>query len=456
MSKPKRTPRTVRIDELPAVHPNAAGIDLGSAEIVAAVPHERSPEPVRVFSSFTYDLKILVQWLLNCGIDTVAMESTGVYWIPLFEMLEAAGITVFLVNARHYRSVPGRKSDFNDAQWLQMLHAHGLLKASFRPDDEMVVLRSLLRHRAQLLEHRAPHIMHMQKALKLMNIQLSEVLTDITGVTGLLILRAILAGERDSLMLAKMRDRACKQSEQRIAAALTGTWRAEHLFVLKQSLDLFDFYTSLLSVCDHEIKATLDRMQPRVDVTQHTPEPPKTRAKLSSKSKNKPAYDARAHLIRIAGVDLVAVDGISESIAQTIISEVGTDMSKFPSAKHFASWLGLAPKTDTSAGKVIKSRIINTGSRAAQAFRQAAQSVARSESYLGRLYRSVSHRSGKHQAIVAVAHKIARIVYIMLRDHVPYRRELFEQLDSQRANREIKHLTRRAAKLGLSLVPAVT
>ena len=178
MSKQKRPPRIVRIDEMPCVHPDASGIDLASAEVVAAVPHDRDPQPVRVFSSFTADLKLLVQWLLDCRIDTVAMESTGVYWIPLFEMLEAAGITVFLVNARHYRNVPGRKSDFNDAQWLQMLHAHGLLKASFRPDDEMVVLRTLLRHRAQLLEHRAPHILHMQKALKLMNIQLSEVLCE--------------------------------------------------------------------------------------------------------------------------------------------------------------------------------------------------------------------------------------------------------------------------------------
>jgi transposase len=456
LSKKKRPPKTLRIDEMPCVHPNAAGIDLACAEVVAAVPHDRDPQPVRVFGAFTHELHRLVQWLVDCGIDTVAMESTGVYWIPLFEMLEAAGMTVFLVNARHYRAVPGRKSDFNDAQWLQMLHAHGLLLASFRPDDEMVVLRSLLRHRAQLLEHRSPHILHMQKALKLMNIQLSEVLSDVTGVSGQRILRAIVGGERDPLVLAQMRDPSCKQPEEQIAAALTGTWRTEHIFVLQQSLELFDFYVKLLSDCDQKIEAVLTSMQPRFEANDDTPEPPRLRNKPGSKSKNKPAYNARAHLFRITGVDLIAVDGISESIAQTVISEVGTDMSKFPSSKHFASWLGLAPKTDKSAGKVLKSRILNTGSRAAQGLRQAAQSVSRSDTYLGRLYRAVSHRSGRQQAIVAVAHKLARIIYVMLRDRVPYRREIYEQMDSQRANREIRHLTRRAAKLGFTLAPTAT
>ncbi len=239
-----------------------------------------------------------------------------------------------------------------------------------------------------------------------MNIQLSEVLSDVTGVSGQRILRAIVAGERDPRVLAQMCDPSCKQTEAQIIAALTGTWRSEHVFVLQQSLELFDFYVNLLSDCDQKIESVLVSMQPRFEPDDDTPEPPTLRSKPGSKSKNKPSYNARAHLFRITGVDLIAVDGISESIAQTVISEVGTDMRKFPSAKHFASWLGLAPKTDTSAGKVLKSRILNTGSRAAQGLGQAAQSVSRSDTYLGRLYRAVSHRSDRQQAIVAVAHKL--------------------------------------------------
>jgi hypothetical protein len=334
MTVPK--PERLRIENLPTVFPNAAGLDIGSAEIVAALPPDRDVTPVRTFTTFTTDLHQLVRWLLDHHIDTVAMESTGVYWIPVYEMLEAAAIHVYLVNARHFKIVPGRKSDYNDAQWLQKLHALGLLTGSFRPDDEMCVLRSFLRHRAQLIEHRSPHVLHMQKALKLMNIQLPEVLSDVTGVTGMAILRAIVAGERRGEVLAQLRRPGCKRSEQDIIHALTGTWRDEHLFVLAQSLELYDDYTAKIAACDRRIDQQFSSMKPRFDVEGEPPTPPTARTKKHSNSKNQPAYNVRAHLVRILGVDLVDIIGISESLAQTIISEIGTDMSRFPPANTFA------------------------------------------------------------------------------------------------------------------------
>jgi len=368
------TPARLRIDNLPTVFPNAAGLDIGSAEIVAALPPDRDGTVVRTFTTFTADLRQLVTWLLDHHVDTVAMESTGVYWIPIYEMLEAAAIRVYLVNARHFKIVPGRTSDYNDAQWLQKLHALGLLEGSFRPDDEMCVLRSLLRHRAQLIEHRSPHILHMQKALKLMNIQLPEVLSDVTGVTGMAILRAIVAGERRGDVLARLRRPGCRRTEQDIIQALTGTWRDEHLFVLAQSLDLYDFYTTKITECDHRLDQQFSSMKPRFDVEGDPPAPPTSRTKKNSNSKNQPAYNVRAHLVRILGIDLVDIIGISESLAQTIIAEIGTDMSRFPTSKHFCSWLGLAPHNDMSGGKVLRSRVMKVHNRAGQALRHAAQS----------------------------------------------------------------------------------
>ena len=292
MTVPK--PARLHVENLPTVFPNAAGLDIGSAEIVAALPPDRAATVVRAFTTFTADLRQLVTWLVQHQIDTVAMESTGVYWIPIYEMLEAAGLRVFLVNARHFKIVPGRKSDYNDAQWLQRLHALGLLTGSFRPDEEMCVLRSLLRHRAQLIEHRAPHILHMLKALKLMNLQLPEVLADVTGVTGLAILRAIVAGERRGAVLAHLRRPGCRHTEQDIVQALTGTWREEHLFVLAQSLDLYDFYTRKITECDQRLDQQFSSMRPRFDLVGPAPAPPKSRTKKNSNSKNQPAYNVRA------------------------------------------------------------------------------------------------------------------------------------------------------------------
>lgn len=437
------------LETLAAVHPNAAGLDIGSEMIVAAVPRDRDEQPVRAFATFTPDLHSLVDWLVACCIDTVAMESTGVYWIPIYELLEQAGITPYLVNAKHVKTVPGRKTDWNDAQWLQKLHLLGLLQPSFRPDVEIRSLRSLARHRAELLRHRAPHILHMQQALKQMNIQLSEVLSDITGVTGQAIVRAIVAGERDPVKLAQLRNPGCKRTEAEITKALTGTWQEAQLFILAQNLQLYDFYTTQLAACDHEMERCYQAMQSRGEKDAPLPDLP--RAKPGSKSKNEPNFNVRAQLARIVGVDLVGVMGLSGSSAQTILTEVGTDMTRFPTVKHFCAWLGLAPKNDISGGKVLRSRTMKVRSRANQAFRQAAESVARSPSSLGRYYRAMKARLGPQQAVVATAHKIARIVYHLLTTKEPYREECMEEAEQKRQERELKQLTRRAAKLGYTL-----
>ena len=450
---PVPKPVRLHVDNLPTVFANAAGLDIGSAEIVAALPPDRDATPVRTFTTFTADLRQLVTWLLDHHIDTVAMESTGVYWIPIYEMLEVAGLRVFLVNARHFKIVPGRKSDYNDAQWLQRLHALGLLTGSFRPDEEMCILRSLLRHRAQLIEHRSPHILHMQKALKLMNIQLPEVLADVTGVTGLAILRAIVAGERRGDVLARLRQPGCRHTEQDIIAALTGTWRAEHLFVLAQSLDLYDFYTTKITECDRRVDEQFSAMPPRFDLVGDAPVVPKARTKKNSNSKNQPTYNVRAHLLRLLGVDLIDIIGVSESIAQTVISEIGTDLSRFPTSKHFCSWLGLAPHNDISGGKVLRSRLLKVHNRAGQALRQAAQSCSRSHSLFGAFYRARAARSSSEEAVVATAHKIARVIYHMLTRHEAFTPESIQAFDQRRQQRELKYLQKKAKALGFALQP---
>ncbi len=449
---PRRRKR--HLDELACVHPNAAGLDIGSAEIVVAVPPDRDAEPVRVFRTFTPDLHALVAWLVACGIETVAMESTGVFWIPIYELLEQQGILPYLVNARHVKTVPGRKSDWNDAQWLQKLHALGLLQASFRPDAEIRTLRTLVRYRAELIERRAPHINHMIQALKHMNLQLNLVLTDITGVTGLAMLRAIVAGERDPVRLAQFRQAGCKHSEAEIAKALTGTWDEAQLFVVQQSLDLFDYYTAKIAECDTKLEQQYQTMESRWEPDASLPDLPRT--KPGSKSKNELSFNARAQMARVIGVDLVAVMGLSAVTVQTILSEIGTDMDRFPTVKHFCSWLGLAPHNDISGGKVLRSRTMKVRNRANQAFRQAAQSVAQSDSSYGAYYRAMRARLGPKQAIVATAHKIARTVYHLLKMREAYREESAEEYDRKRRERELKHLTRRAQKLGYTLTAVST
>jgi transposase len=431
---------------LKVIHPNAAGLDIGSDEIWAAVTPDRTAEPVRKFGTYTPDLQALAAWLIACGVDTVAMESTGVYWIPVYEILEARGLAVYVVNARHVKNVPGRKSDIQDCQWIQGLHSVGLLRGSFRPEAEIVALRAYLRHRATLIEYRAAHIQHMQKALQQMNVQLTQAVSDITGVTGLAIIRAIVAGQRDPQQLAALRQPGVKKTEAEIAKALTGNYRPEHLFALQQALALYDFYTAQVAACDAEIERQFANLKPVSDDL--PPLPPTT--KRDTHSKNAPRYDARSYLYHLTGVDLVAITGLNESTVQEIISEIGTDLSAFPNDKHFCSWLTLAPHNDISGGKRLRSRTLPGHNRAGQAFRLAAQSVAKSpNSAFGAFYRRMKARLGAKQAIVATAHKIARTFYHILKHRTPFHDLGGEEYERRAREREIKNLQKRAAKLGL-------
>ncbi len=442
--------RIKRLEAIEIVHPNAGGLDIGAREIWASVPPDRQGETVRRYGTFTPDLQRLADWLVGQGVDTVAMESTGVYWVPVFEILEARGLKVYLVNARHIKNVPGRKSDVADCQWIQKLHALGLLTGSFRPDAELCALRAYLRHRAQLIQHRVPHIQHMQQALQQMNVQLPQVLTDTTGATGMAILRAIAAGERDGVKLAQLRDPKCKYPEETFAKALTGDWKEEYLFVFKQSLALYDFYTAQIATCDAAIQQQFAVMKPRWEPTAEAAVAPKPSRR--QRRKNEPPDENRAELIRLTGVDLAAVGGIGISLAQTILSEIGTDVSKWPSYKHFASWLGLAPHNDISGGKVLRSRTLPTRNRAGQAFRQAATAAARSATAFGAYYRRKKAQGGPMFAQVATAHKLARTVYHLLKYHVQYADIGAEGFEQKQRERDIAALQKKAAKLGFTLV----
>lgn len=434
---------------------HAAGVDIGAHELVACVPDGDDQQIVRTFGTSTADLQTLADWFVDRGMQTIAMEATGVYWIPLFEALEARGLHCCLISAASSKRVPGRKSDVIDCQWIQTLHSYGLLTASLRPEADLVALQTLLRHRAQLLEHRAPHVLHMQQALLQMNIQLSQALSDLTGLTGQRIIRAIVAGERDPQQLAALRNYRCQKEADEIAMALTGTWREEHLFVLTPALALFDFYTTQLSACDAQIERVFSVIKPRFETTgeasEPTPPSPPPRRKPHSHSKNAPEVNTRAHILRIPGVDLVAVHGMSDSIAQTIVSEIGTDRSKWPDAKHFCSWLGLAPKNAISGGQVLKSRTMKNRNRAAQAFRMAAQSVTRSHCAFGAFYRRLKGRLGPAQALVATAHKIARTVYHMLKHRVSYHDIGAAEYTQRFRERELQYVQKKAAKLGYTL-----
>lgn len=439
-------------DGMSKVNPNAAGIDIGAEEIVVCVAANEATQIVRGFGNYTVDLQAIGEWLKNYKIRTVAMESTGVYWIPLFEELERQGFECLLISSRSLRRVAGRKSDITDAQWIQTLHNYGLLEGSFRPQSDLVALRTLLRHRGQLVEHRSPHILHMQKALLQMNVQLSQAVTDITGVTGQLIIRAILSGVRDPKMLASLREPGCKKSEDEIGKALTGTWREEHLFILKQSVAIYDFYTQQLLECDVEIERIYGETRP--DWAEGELQPLSSR-KRNSHSKNA-RYDTekiRKHLKRVSGVDISLVDGFGVSLAQTVIMECGTDMTKFPTEKHFCSWLGVAPKHEISGNKVLKNTTLKTKNRAGQAFRMAAQSVKQAECAFGVLYRRLRARLGPAQATVATAHAIARVVYRMLKYKVEYDPLSVNEYQKHYEEQQIKYMKKRAAKLGYQLLP---
>jgi hypothetical protein len=357
---------------------------------------------------------------------------------------------MYLVNARHLKNVPGRKTDVLDRQWIQQLHSFGLLNASFRPEAEMCALRAYLRHRTNLIEYRAAHIQHLQKALQQMNVQLTQVLSDINGETGLAIIRAIMAGERDPVKLAQLRNPRCAHSQDEIAKALTGEYRAEHVFALKQALALYDFYSAQIQECDAEIERHYSALKPIVDVEQN-PLPPSP--KTNTHSKNAPAFDVRTQLDHLTGVDVTAVDSLNEVTSQDILSEIGTDMSKWRTEKHFCSWLHLAPHNDISGGKLLRSHTLKGRNRAAQVFRMAAQAVGRTDTALGAYYRRMRAKFGPERAIVATAHKIARLVYHMLKYRETYQDIGREEYERRVHQRQIAQLQRKAAKLGFTLMP---
>lgn len=449
----KRTVQEPKWAELPRINPDAAGLDIHEAEIWACVPCDRTEEPIRCFGTCTPDLYALADWLQACGIKTVAMEATGVYWMPIYEILEERGFEVYVVNARHVKNVPGRKTDMCDAQWIQTLHSYGLLASSFLPHATWRPLRAYWRHRMGLVQHRAPHIQQMQKALQQMNVHLTQVLSDITGVTGMQIIRAIVAGEQDPVTLAQFRDRRCRHSTDNIAKALTGNYQDEHIFALKQALALYDSYTALIAECDAEMERQYDKMQ-ELPGPDGDPLPPLgPRPTKGSHSKNAPAFDARTRLYRLTGVDLVAVTGLEESTVLSIITEIGTDMTRWPTCKHFSSWLGLAPHNDTSAGKVLRSKTLKQRNRAGQAFRMAAQSVMRSHTAFGAFFRRMAARIGVEQAIVATAHKIARTVYALLKKRVPFQEMGADEYERRYRQRAIARLRKKASALGYRLVP---
>lgn len=433
---------------LALTHPNAAGIDIGSTSHYVAVPADRDDEPVREFRSFTADLGHLADWLRACGVETVAMESTGVYWIPLFELLEARGFKVFLVNARHVKNVAGRKSDVLDCQWLQQLMSYGLLQGAFRPVDDVVALRSFVRQRATLLRSQARHVQHMQKALTQMNVQLANVISDVVGVTGMKILRAVLAGERDGRVLAQLKDARIRASKETIALSLQGNWREEHLFALKQAVALYDFYDLQLTECEAAIEAQLKQL------SRHNEEPQPTTKR--SHTRNAPKFDLRTRLFKMCGVDLTRIDGIDVTTALTVMSEIGTDLSRFPSVKHFTAWLGLCPGTRITGGKVLSGRTRRCANRAAQALKLAAAALRSSKSALGAYYRRLCARMDKAKAVTAAAHKLARLVYTMLTKGEEYVDQGQDYFEERYRERVLRNITQRAAKLGMTLVPAAT
>ena len=443
---------------LPVVNPHAAGADIGAEAIFVCLPGPDQTQIVRFFGTYTADLNAIADWLVEHGIQTIAMESTGVCWIPLFEVLEGRSSHCCLISGNLARRLPARhKTDVLDSQWIQTLHSLGLLTQSFRPDADLIALRTLLRHRAQLIEHRSPHILHMQKALIHMNIRLDQAVADPTGDTGLRIIRTIVAGELDPRKLAALRHPNCKKSEAEIARALTGTWREEHLFVLKQSLELYDFYIRQIEACDAEIERTYSAIRPAWPDPDPADQDPLPAHKRNSRSKNLPrnsAVQGCRHLRRLTGIDLTAVDGLSLDLAQKIVSEIGTDMSKFPSEKHFTSWLKLAPNHQITGGKIIRSSTGKSHNRARQAFLQAAASVARSHCAFGAFYRRLKAQVGPAQAQVATAHKIARVVYHLLKNKIEYQRMSAEEYVQQFRERELRHLQRKAARLGFTLTPA--
>jgi transposase len=443
------------LEDRPILEPNAAGIDIGAREIFVAVTPDRAEDPVQVFSTFTEDLERMAQWLVSCGVSTVAMESTGVYWIPLYDVLEKHGIRSCLVDARGMKNVPGRRTDWHECQWLQFLHSVGLLRAAFRPDGEVCAVRSLMRHRNDLVQMTNQHIQHIHKALTQMNVQIHHVIDDITGVTGSAIVDAIVAGQRNPLELAKLRDPRIKASEETIVKSLKGNWRREHLFTLKQSRQMYRHYQEQITACDAEIEKMLVAFQPRVD-PQEKPLPPDRKKKKHHRRQKKGAlntgFDLRTESYKLFGVDLTQVPGLMLMVL-TLFSEVGRDMSRWKTAGHFVSWLALCPDNDITGGRVAWREMRRVHNRAGELFRMAAYSLHHDRSPLGDYLRRMKSKLGPPGATTATAHKIAIIFYTMVKKQVEYDATLWAERDAEREKRFEAKIKRQAQQLGYKLVP---
>jgi transposase len=436
---------------LEVIHPDAAGIDIGNESHYASVPPSRDSQPVRHFGCTTAELKAMAAWLEQCRIRTVAMQSTGVYWIAVFDILEEAGFEVYLVNARDTKNLPGRKSDVQESQWLMKLHTYGLLRNSFRPSQEIRVMRTYWRQRNDLVQSASRHILRMQKTMTQMNVQLANVLSDVSGATGQAIIKAILAGERDPCKLAAFRDPRVQASEEQIAQYLEGNWQPDLLFVLKQEQDGYEFCQKQMAECNRQLAQYLEK---REDRSQGAPLPEeKRKGRLRKKNGNKPLFDLRQGLFRMTGTDLTRIDSIDVMTAATVISEAGYDMSKWKSENHFVSWLRLCPDNRISGNKVIGKGRLPTKNPVSIALKMAATSLRQSKTYLGAQFRRLRTKLGAPIAIKAMAAKLARLVYRMLRYGMEY-------VDKGAAFYELKHrelqvhqLKWKAAKLGYNVTP---
>ena len=439
----------------PVFEPNAAGIDIGAREIFVAVPVDQDERPVRKCETFTGDLHQMAQWLVRCGITTAAMESTGVYWIPVYDVLEQHGIKPCLVNPRNMKNVPGKRTDFHECQWIQHLHSLGLLHSAFRPEADICAVRSLMRHRNDLVMMASEHIQHLQKALTQMNVQFQHVISDLTGSTGLAILDAIVGGERDPAVLAKLRDPRIKASEETIRKSLEGNWRAEHILALKQRLCLYRSHRELIDECDKEIEKLVAAFEPRVDPDERPmPEDHKQKQRKRQKSGH-PDFNMRTEAYKLFGVDLTQIPGVM-GVVFMLFSEVGRDMSRWPTAAHFVSWLGLCPDNDISGGKVLWRGARRTKNRAGTLFRLAAHSLHRNQTPMGDYLRRMKAKLGPAAATTATAHKIAIIFYTMVRKQVEYDVSLWAQRDGMREKRLEARLQKQAAQRGYKLVPLET
>src|ERR1700741_328858 len=430
---------------LEVIHPDAAGIDIGNESHYAAVPPGRDSQPVRRFGCTTAELKAMATWLQQCGIRTVAMQSTGVYWVAVFDILEQTGLEVYLANARDTKNLPGRKSDVEESQWLMKLHTYGLLRNSFRPSQEIRTMRTYWRQRNDLVQSAGRHVQRMQKALTQMNLQLANVLSDVSGVTGQAIIRAILAGERNPRKLAEYRDNRVKASEEAIARSLEGRWQEDLLFLLKQEQDGYEFCLKQITECDRRLEQYLKQREDR-SAGASLPEE-KRKERLRKKKENKPRFDLRAELFRMTGTDLTRIDGIDVRTAATVISEAGWDMSKWRAADHFVFWLRLCPDNRVSGDKIIGKRRLPTNNRLTVALKVAASCLRESNSYLGAQFRRLRTRLGPPVAIKAMAAKLARLVYRMLRYGMQFVDRGAQFYRVRHRQREINSLKRKAASL---------